>query len=83
MKYSKDDLSDLGCGALIVVLILALALVFGIMCFEAWVAMLIWNCVVVVLFTALPIIGFWQMFLILMLINIVLGGFKTVVRTKD
>ena len=84
MKYSYEDkFDDFGCGALIIILVMALALVFGIMCFEAWIAMLIWNYVVVVLFTALPVIGFWQMFLILMLINIVLGSFKTVVRTKD
>lgn len=83
MKYSKDNLSDLGCGGLILVVLLIIALAFGIMCFEAWIAMLIWNYVVVALFVALPIIGFWQMFLILMLINIVFGGLKTVVKTKD
>ena len=85
MKYSYEDKFDgFGCGALIIILVMALALVFGIMCFEAWIAMLIWNYVVVVLFTTLPIIGFWQMFLILMFINIVLGGLKTVaIRTKD
>lgn len=83
MKYSRDDLSDIGCGGLILIFLLILAIAFGIMCFEAWIAMLIWNFVVVALFTTLPIVGFWQMFLILMLINIVLGGLKTVVRTRD
>jgi hypothetical protein len=83
MKYSRDDLSDVGCGSLILVFLLILAIAFSIMCFEAWIAMLIWNFVVVALFTALPIVGFWQMFLILMLINIVLGGLRTVVKTRD
>jgi hypothetical protein len=84
MKNSyKDSFDGFGCGALIIILIMALALAFGIMCFEAWIAMLIWNYVVVALFATLPIIGFWQMFLILMLINIVFGGLKTVVRTRD
>jgi hypothetical protein len=83
MKYAKDDLSDFGCGGLILAILLIFALAFGIMCFEAWIAMLIWNYVVVALFATLPIIGFWQMFLILMLINIVFGGLKTVVRTRD
>ena len=83
MKYSKDDLSGLGCGGLILVILLIFALAFGIMCFEAWIAMLIWNCVVVALFATLPIVGFWQMFLILMLINIVFSGFRTVIKTRD
>lgn len=83
MKYSKDDLTDLGCGGLILAVLLIFALAFGIMCFEAWIAMLIWNYVVVALFTTLPIIGFWQMFLILMLISIVFGGLKTVIKTRD
>ena len=83
MKYSKDDLSDLGCGGLILVILLIFALAFGMMCFEAWIAMLIWNYVVVALFATLPIVGFWQAFLILMLINIVFGSLKTVVRTRD
>ena len=83
MKYSKSGLEELGCGGFIFVVLLILALAFGIMCFEAWIAMLIWNCVVVALFATLPIIGFWQTFLILMLINIVFGGLKTVVKTRD
>jgi len=83
MKYSKDDLSDIGCGGLFLIILLIFALAFGIMCFEAWVAMLIWNCVVVALFTTLPIISFWQMFLILMLINIVFSGLRTVIKTRD
>jgi len=83
MKYSKDDLSDFGCGGLLLVILLIFALAFGIMCFEAWIAMLIWNCVVVALFATLPIVSFWQMFLILMLINIVFSGFRTVIKTRD
>ena len=83
MKYSKEDLTGLGCGGLIVAVLLIIALAFGIMCFEAWIAMLIWNYVVVALFATLPIIGFWQMFLILMLINIVFGSLKTVIKTRD
>jgi hypothetical protein len=83
MKISKDDLSDLGCGGLILVILLIFALAFGIMCFEAWIAMLIWNCVVVALFATLPIISFWQTFLILMLINIVFSGLKSAIRTRD
>ena len=83
MKYLKDQFNDLGCGGIILVILLVLTLAFGSMCFEAWIAMLIWNYVVVALFATLPIIGFWQMFLILIFINIVFSGLKTVIRTKD
>jgi hypothetical protein len=83
MKISKDDLSELGCGGLILVVLLIFALAFGLMCFESWIAMLIWNYVVVALFATLPIVGFWQMFLILMLINIVFSGLKSAIRIRD
>lgn len=41
--------------------ILALGFVFGIVCLQAWLIMLLWNWVVVNLFGA-PVLGFWVAF---------------------
>ena len=43
------------------VLAIALGVVFGVMCLQTWVVMLLWNWVAVSLF-GLPAIGFWMAF---------------------
>ena len=47
--------------AIIGIVIGALALSFGVMCFQAWLVMLLWNWVAVDLFGA-PVLGFWMAF---------------------
>jgi hypothetical protein len=63
MKNKVVDLYDAcGCllGTLILILIvaLALAIVFGVFCFEGWIFMLLWNWLAVELFGA-NILGYW------------------------
>ena len=41
------------------IVLAALAIAFGLMCFQAWLVMLLWNWVAVDLF-GLPAIGFWM-----------------------
>lgn len=45
----------------IFVVVLALAVVFGMMCFQSWLVMLLWNWVMVSVFD-LPVISFWIAF---------------------
>ena len=48
----------LGTLALILIVVLALAIVFGVVCFEGWIFMLLWNWLAVKLFGA-NILGYW------------------------
>ena len=58
------------------VVILAIALVFGIVCLEAWVGMLLFNWVMV-LFGCTFALNFWQAFVIFFLLSFVGGFFKS------
>jgi hypothetical protein len=63
----------------ILIIVLFLALAFGVLCFEGWIVMLLWNAVVVAVFGA-PTLSFWLSVGILLLCNIL---FKAVVRSKS
>ena len=62
----KNKISDLyeGCGCflgtliLIGIFIFALGLAFGILCFEGWIFMLLWNWLAVELFSA-SVLSYW------------------------
>lgn len=57
-------------------IILGLALVFGALCFEAWIGMLLFNWVVG-LFGGVFALTFWQAFGVCVLLSFVGGFFKT------
>ena len=80
---SRWNKEDIGCFGWLLVVVFALALIFGVACFEAWILMLLWNWIIPILFPTLPTIGFWLAFGIMMLCNILFGGVKTVTHTKD
>lgn len=80
---SRWNKEDIGCFGWLLIVVFALALIFGVACFEAWILMLLWNWIMPILFPTLPTIGFWLAFGIMMLCNILFGGVKTVTRTKD
>lgn len=71
----------MGWGILVTVLLIALilALAFGVLCFEGWLVMLLWNAVVVSVFGA-PTLSFWLAVGILLLCNLL---FKAVIRNKS
>ena len=54
--------------------VLCLALAFGVMCFEAWLLMLLWNWLMPILNIAT--VTFWQAFGIGLLIDILFGGIR-------
>lgn len=55
---------DRGCGVFLAVIILALALVFGLMCANAALLMVCWNFAVVAAVSVCAPIGFWQAFVL-------------------
>ena len=70
-----------GWGILVTILLIALilALAFGVLCFEGWLVMLLWNAVIVSVFGA-PTLSFWLSVGILLLCNLL---FKAVIRNKS
>lgn len=63
MKDSMVEICEkCGCllGGLLIVLclILALGIAFGVFCFEGWIFLLLWNWIAVGCFSA-PILGYW------------------------
>ena len=85
MKLKLKELWDsVGGGALallvvVLVFVVALGLVFGVMAFEAWILMLLWNAVVTSLWVGAPSLTFWLAFGLILICNIL---FKSVNRVK-
>lgn len=78
MRGKNDWVDDLGCGGAILVLLGILLLAFAIICFEGWILMLLWNWLLVSLFS-ISTIGFWQGVGLILLLNLIGGFFKTTV----
>lgn len=76
------DWDDMGCLAVIGVVILVLALVLGVFCFESWLIMLLWN-VLIPAIMEWNAISFWQACGINLLCNLLFGCVRTVTRKKD
>ena len=67
--------------AIIGIVIGALALSFGVMCFQAWIVMLLWNWIAVSLF-GLPAVGFWMAFGLRLLCSLLFKS-KTTVKNSE
>ena len=63
----------------VLVLVVALGLAFGVMAFEAWILMLLWNAIIVSMWASAPSLTFWLAFGLILICNIL---FKSVNRTK-
>lgn len=57
--------------------LVALLIVFAVSAFMAWIVMLLWNFVIVAIFTNAPTISFWVAFGLLFIINLLFN------RNKD
>ena len=66
-----DEYGVFGC---ICVIILAIAIVFGALCLDAWLLMMLWNAVLPYIWATAPMLKFWPAFGLLLLSNIL---FKT------
>lgn len=78
MNYNFDKLlnkkDDIGCGTYIVVIIILIAIAFGISCLYAWFGMLLWNWVMPMIWASAPVMTFWPMWGLLQLCGLL---FKT------
>ena len=85
MKDWLDDIFDqsvvLGCFVAILVVVLAIGIAFGVLCFEGWILMLLWNAVLVPLF-GFGALKFWWAVGILLICNILFKGATTITKSK-
>ena len=78
---SKNN--DMTCGTYIVVIILAIAIAFGLSCLYAWIGMLLWNWVMPIIWASAPIVGFWPMWGLIELCSILFKAKMSVNTNKD
>ena len=71
----KSKFEDVGCGGAILIILGIIALAVGVFCAEGWVVMKLWNWLAVSLF-ALPTISFKMALGVMVLLNLITGGFK-------
>ena len=57
--FDKKD--DIGCLGIILMVVFVLALAFGLSCLNAWIAMLLWNWVMPMIWAGAPVMTFWPM----------------------
>jgi hypothetical protein len=86
MRNWLEDVFDtnivLGCLAVILVVALALGIVFGVLCFQGWILMLLWNAILVPLF-GFGALKFWWAIGIILISNILFKGASSVSKSKD
>lgn len=66
---------------LAIALLIIFAFVFGILCFEGWILMLLWNAVLVPLF-GIGALKFWWAVGIILICNILFKGATTITTGK-
>lgn len=72
--FDSFDTKGWGCGAWLLCLVLVLAIVFGCLCLEAWVVMLLWNAVIPLIWATAPTLGFWAAMGLMFLCNLLFGS---------
>lgn len=75
--FFGDVYSDHGGFALVGAILLILAVVFGLLCLETWLAMALWNGCAAPAVVVLNEVGFWQMWGITLLCNILFKSFHS------
>ena len=74
--FDNFDTDSWGCGAWILAIVLILALIFVLLCFEAWLVMFLWNAVVPLLWATAPKLSFWAAMGLMLLCNALFGGIR-------
>ena len=60
--------------AWVIGIIIGFGLLFGVLCLEGWLAMLLWNATLPAIFSGVATISFWQSVGINLLASILFGG---------
>lgn len=86
MRNWLEDLFDecgvvLGCVVIVLVVALIVGLAFGVLCFEGWILMLLWNAILVPLF-GFGALEFWWAVGILLICNILFKDTTTITKNK-
>ena len=82
-NFFEDVYTDHGCFGTIIAVILMLAIAFGILCLETWLAMALWNGCAVPAVTVINEVGFWQMWGITLLCNILFKNVYSSSKKKE
>lgn len=87
LNFVKDTIGDkwddsMGCGGLILIILFALAIVFGICCLCWWIKWLLWGAIVVKVF-GLPALTFWQMAGLDILLSLLIPHSSGSSKSKD
>ena len=73
-KYHRDTPLWATIVGWVIAVIIALGVIFGVLCFESWLIMLLWNATLPVVFSGVTAIGFWQSVGINLLVILLFGG---------
>ena len=76
-----DNGFAIGCLVAILVIALAIGIAFGVLCFEGWILMLLWNAILVPLF-GFGVLKFWWAVGILLICHILFKSATTVIKCK-
>lgn len=60
-------------------IVIAMSIIFGVMCLNSWLFMLLWNAILTAVFD-LSIISFWQAFGLYVMVWLLTGGFLKVMK---
>ena len=58
----------------LIAIIIGLGVIFGVLCLESWLIMLLWNATLPVVLSGVTAIGFWQSVCINLLVILLFGG---------
>ena len=78
----KDSFTDNPWWIILLAIIFLIAIIFGSVCLETWVYMLLWNWIAVSLFSA-PVLTFWVSFGMLALLNIIGSFFRVRINKSN
>jgi hypothetical protein len=87
MRDWLEDVMDehgvaIGCFAIALIIILALGLVFGTLCLEGWILMLLWNAILVPLF-GFGTLKFWWAVGLILICNILFKSVSTSTKKSE
>ena len=66
----------------VIAIIIALGIIFGVLCLESWLIMLLWNVTLPVVFCGVTAISFWQSVCINLLVILLFGGVGKIITTS-
>ena len=64
----------------VIIIIIAIGIIFGVLCFESWLIMLLWNATLPVVLSGVTAISFWQSVCISLLATLLFGGIGKIIN---